>query len=104
MATRRKRTAKPTTLEALIGSDRELLKTLVKESLHEVLEAEMTEAVGAGPGERTADRCGALFSPRDASHRFCRPACRPRAQRRREADRRADLLRRLLPDDPGRPE
>ena len=58
MATRRKRTAKPTTIEALIGSDRELLKTLVKESLHEVLEAEMTEAVGAGPGERTADRHG----------------------------------------------
>ena len=50
MAIRRKRTAKPTTIEALIGSDRELLKTLVKESLHQVLEAEMTEAVGAGPG------------------------------------------------------
>ena len=30
----------------------------MKESLQEVLEAEMTEAVGASPGERTADRLG----------------------------------------------
>ena len=37
---------------------RPLLKGLLKESLQEVLEAEMTEAVGAGPGERTTDRVG----------------------------------------------
>ena len=30
----------------------------MKEALQEVLEAEMTEALGAGPGERTADRVG----------------------------------------------
>ena len=30
----------------------------MRESLHEVLEAEMTEAVGAGPGERSAGRTG----------------------------------------------
>ena len=30
----------------------------MKESLQEVLEAEMTEALGAGLGERTADRQG----------------------------------------------
>ena len=48
--------------------------------------------------------CGAFFSPSRPSQRHCRPACRPRAQRRREADRLGDLLDRLLPDDPGRPE
>ena len=51
MTTRAKRTAKPRQIEALIGSDHELLKGLLKESLQEVLEAEMTEAVGAGPAE-----------------------------------------------------
>ena len=56
MTTRVKRTAKPTQIEALIGHDRALLKRLVKESLQEVLEAEMTEAVGTGSGERTARR------------------------------------------------
>ena len=58
MTTRAKRTAKSPQIEALVGSDRELLKSLVKESLQEVLEAEMSEALGAGPGERTADRTG----------------------------------------------
>ena len=59
MTTRAKRSAKPThQIEALIGSDRELLKGLMKESLQEVLKAEMTEALGAGAGERTADRTG----------------------------------------------
>ena len=58
MTTRTKRTAKPRQIEALIGSDRVLLKELMKEALQEVLEAEMTEALGAGPGERTADRVG----------------------------------------------
>ena len=55
MTTRAKRTAKPPKIEALISQDRELLKTLVKESLQEVLEAEMTEALGARAGERTAE-------------------------------------------------
>ena len=58
MTTRRKRIAKSPRIEALVGEDRELLKGLLKESLQEVLEAEMTDAVGAGPGERTADRTG----------------------------------------------
>ena len=58
MTTRTKRPAKPRQIEALIGSDRVLLKGLMKEALQEVLEAEMTEALGAGPGERTADRVG----------------------------------------------
>ena len=58
MTTRRKRSAKSPRIEALIGEDRELFKGLLKESLQEVLEAEMTETVGAGLGERTAVRTG----------------------------------------------
>ena len=58
MTTRTKRSAKSSRIEALVGSDRGLLKVLAKEALHAVLEAEMTETVGAGPGERTADRQG----------------------------------------------
>lgn len=45
-------------IEALLGQQGELFKRLLKESLQEVLEAEMTEVVGAAPGERTADRSG----------------------------------------------
>ena len=45
-------------IEALLGQQGELFKRLLKESLQEVLEAEMTEVIGAGPGERTADRSG----------------------------------------------
>ena len=58
MTTRRKRSAKSPRIEALIGEDRELFKGLLKESLQEVLAAEMTETVGAGLGERTAVRTG----------------------------------------------
>ena len=58
MTTRTKRSAKSSRIEALVGDARELLKGRLKESLPEVLEAEMTEAVGAGPGERTTDRVG----------------------------------------------
>jgi transposase-like protein len=45
-------------IEALLGQQGELFKRLLKESLQEVLEAEMTEVAGAAPGERTADRSG----------------------------------------------
>jgi transposase-like protein len=48
MTTRAKRSAKSVQIEALLGGDRELLKGLVKESLQEVLEGEMTETLGAG--------------------------------------------------------
>ena len=58
MTTRAKRSAKTSRIEALVSSDRALLKRLVKESLQEVLEADMTEALGAGSGERTAGRIG----------------------------------------------
>ena len=58
MTTRTKRSAKSSRIDALVGDARALLKGRLKESLPEVLEAEMTEAVGAGPGERTTDRVG----------------------------------------------
>jgi transposase-like protein len=58
MTTRAKRSAKSVRIEALVGQDRELLKALVKESVQEVLEAEMTEALGAETGERTPGRRG----------------------------------------------
>ncbi len=48
----------PQRIEALVAEDRDLLKTLVKEALEEVLQAEMTDCVGAEPGERTAGRLG----------------------------------------------
>lgn len=74
--------------EALLGQQGELFKRLLKESLQEVLEAEMTEVVGAPPGERTAERSGyragyysrslvtrigkvELRVPRDRDGRFC---------------------------------
>jgi putative transposase len=52
--------SKPTagSLESLFVSDRDLFKELLRESLQEVLEAEMTELIGAAPGERSAERIG----------------------------------------------
>ena len=58
MTTRSKRSAKSTVIEALIGQDGDLLKRLMHEALQQVLEAEMTEPLGARPGERTAGRLG----------------------------------------------
>jgi transposase-like protein len=45
-------------VEALLGSERDLFKKLLRESLQEVLEAEMTQALGAAPGERCESRLG----------------------------------------------
>lgn len=45
-------------LEALMAQDRDLLKALVKEALDQILQAEMTEFLGAAPGERSALRAG----------------------------------------------
>jgi transposase-like protein len=45
-------------LEALVEQDRDLLKTLAEEALNQVLQAEMTEFLGAAPGERTGSRNG----------------------------------------------
>ncbi|HRP75375.1 MAG TPA: IS256 family transposase [Rhodocyclaceae bacterium] len=45
-------------VKELISSDRDLMKALMKEALHEVLEAEMSEFLGAAPGERSHTRSG----------------------------------------------
>ena len=45
-------------VKELISSDRGLMKALMKEALHEVLEAEMSEFLGAAPGERSHTRSG----------------------------------------------
>jgi putative transposase len=45
-------------LEGLVAQDRDLLKALVKEALDQLLQAEMAEFLGAGPGERTQARIG----------------------------------------------
>jgi len=45
-------------IKALLAEDGEFLRVLVRTALQEVLEAEMTEALGAERGERTAGRLG----------------------------------------------
>jgi putative transposase len=54
----RKLKAVPRRLEALVAQDRDLLKVLVKEALEQVLQSEMTEFLGASPGERAEGRSG----------------------------------------------
>src|SRR6266496_1820181 len=45
-------------VKALLAGDEEFLRALVRTALQEVLEAEMTEALGAEKSERTAGRLG----------------------------------------------
>src|ERR1700741_4585400 len=45
-------------LKALVGNDREFLRQLIRATLQEVLEAEMTEALAAAKSERTVGRNG----------------------------------------------
>jgi putative transposase len=60
MQTMTKRQGKSGTIDvkALLREDEEFLRALVRTALQEVLEAEMTEALGAEKGERTAERQG----------------------------------------------
>ncbi len=53
-----KRNTKLKAVEALVAGERDLMKALMKEALQEVLEGEMTEFLGAAPGERTEGRSG----------------------------------------------
>jgi len=46
------------TVKELLRNDREFLKPLIRATLQEVLEAEMTEALGAEKGERSETRLG----------------------------------------------
>lgn len=45
-------------LKALLTEDRDLMRTLMEEALQQVLEAEMTQCVGAEPSERSQGRQG----------------------------------------------
>ena len=56
--TAKKHSTNPIDLKALVTDDRDLMKSLMKEALQEVLEAEMTELLGAGPHEREEGRRG----------------------------------------------
>src|ERR1700751_1423393 len=60
MHTMTKRHGKSGTIDvkALLREDEEFLRALVRTALQEVLEVEMTEALGAEKGERTAGRLG----------------------------------------------
>jgi hypothetical protein len=60
MHTVNKRQGKSGTIDikALVREDEEFLRALVRTALQEVLEAEMTEALGAEKGERAAGRQG----------------------------------------------
>src|SRR5262249_16003209 len=62
MHTMTKRQGKSGTIEvkALLREDEEFLRALVRTALQEVLEREMTEALGADKGERTAGRQAGL--------------------------------------------
>ena len=53
-----KRNTKMSGLEDWVSGDGNLMKTLLKEALQEVLEGEMTEFLGAAPSERTEERQG----------------------------------------------
>ncbi|WP_425605826.1 transposase [Paraburkholderia translucens] len=57
MATTKRSTNRPPA-GALVAGDRDLMKALMKDALQEVLEAEMTELLGASPNERTETRSG----------------------------------------------
>jgi transposase-like protein len=56
--TRGEHTSEAGVVEGLIAGDRDLMKALMKGALQEVLEAEMSEFLGAEPGERTEARRG----------------------------------------------
>jgi hypothetical protein len=60
MHTMTKRQGKSGTIDVkdLVSEDEEFLRALVRTALQEVLEAEMTEALGAEKGERAAGRQG----------------------------------------------
>jgi putative transposase len=56
--TQEKSRAAHATLKALVADDQDFVRLLVREVMQEILEAEMTDALGAEPGERTEARMG----------------------------------------------
>jgi transposase-like protein len=71
MATTKRSTNRPSA-EALVAGNRDLMKALMKDALQEVLEAEMTELLGAAPGERTETRNGCSSATRAARRHWWR--------------------------------
>ena len=57
MTVRKLKTVVPR-LEELVVEDRDLLKSLAEQALNQVLQAEMSEFLGAAPGERSDARSG----------------------------------------------
>jgi len=51
-------TAASLSLKALASDDQDLMRQLVRAAMQEILEAEMTDVLGAEPGERTEGRLG----------------------------------------------
>jgi putative transposase len=56
--TPKKNIAGTSKLKELLLEDEDLLRGLMKQALEQVLEAEMSEALGAGKSERSDDRLG----------------------------------------------
>ena len=56
--TQEKSTQTQAKLKALIAEDKNFLRESVREAMQQILEAEMTDTVGARPGERTEERLG----------------------------------------------
>ena len=56
--TRKKDTAKKANLKEMLAGQEDFLRVLVQQVVQQVLETEMEETVGAGKGERTANRLG----------------------------------------------
>jgi putative transposase len=56
--TKKENKQKSQQIKALMSEDEDFLRPLMRAALQEVLEAEMTEAIGAGKAERTAERLG----------------------------------------------
>lgn len=54
----KKHSANTIDLKALMAEDKDLMKSLMKEARQEVLEAEMTDLLGAGPHQRQDGRQG----------------------------------------------
>jgi putative transposase len=56
--TQKKSTTPGADWKALLSDDADLMRELVRHVMQEILEAEMTETIGAAPGERTDSRLG----------------------------------------------
>ena len=56
--TQRKSRAAGANLKALMAEDQDFLRQVVREAMQQILEAEMTDTIGAEPGERTELRLG----------------------------------------------